>query len=135
MDQITIRIPSKPRGIHLITDEIIEQIGTLPAVGIMQLFIQHTSAGICINENADSTVLTDMEKWFDKNIPENEPYYEHTFEGPDDMPAHIKSVLMGSSIQLPIVDGRLGLGTWQGIYLGEFRDRASARNIIVTILE
>lgn len=135
MDQITIKIGSKPRGIHLITEEVLEQIGTLPSVGMIHLFIQHTSAGICINENADPTVLTDMEKWFDKNIKEDEPYYEHTYEGSDDMPAHIKSVIMGSSIQLPIVNSRFGLGTWQGIYLGEFRDQAPERKILVTILE
>ncbi|UKN02631.1 secondary thiamine-phosphate synthase enzyme YjbQ [Paracrocinitomix mangrovi] len=135
MEQFNIRLESKSRGFHLITREILSNIPDLPQQGIFHLFIQHTSAGICINENADPTVLMDMNNWFDRNIKENEPYYQHVFEGADDMPAHIKSVLTGTSISIPIVNGKLALGTWQGIYLGEFRDHASGRNLIVSILE
>lgn len=129
-----INLSARPRGIHLITSEILAQLDPLPSSGVLHLFIQHTSAGICINENADPTVLSDMEQWFDRNIRENEPYYEHTLEGPDDMPAHIKSVLMGHSVSIPIADGKLLLGTWQGVYLGEFRDRAGGRRLVATIL-
>lgn len=96
MEQVKIVLTPKSRGFHIITDEILSKLPTLPAVGLLHLFIQHTSAAICINENADPTVLSDMNQWFDRNIKENEPYYQHTFEGPDDMPAHIKSVLTGT---------------------------------------
>lgn len=134
MIQIALSIQPKPRGFHIITEEVLAQLPELPSKGLLHLFIQHTSAGICINENADPTVLKDLNNWFNRNVKENEPYYQHTFEGPDDMPAHIKSILCGTDIHIPIVNGRLGLGVWQGIYLGEFRDRASQRNMIATIV-
>ena len=135
MRQVSITLSSKARGFHLITEEVVNHLPKLPEVGILHLFIQHTSAGICINENADPTVLQDLNNWFDQNIRENEPYYRHTFEGADDMPAHIKSILSGSDIQIPITNGRLNLGTWQGIYLGEFRNHGGNRRLIATIIE
>lgn len=135
MRQDSIQLSAKTRGFHLITDEVIQQLSELPKVGILHLFIQHTSAGICINENADPTVLEDLNQWFDQNIRENESYYKHTYEGPDDMPAHIKSILCGTSVQIPITEGRLNLGTWQGIYLGEFRNRGGSRRLLATIME
>lgn len=135
MRQYQIILAPKKRGFHLITEEVLHQINDLPDSGILHLFIQHTSAGITINENADPTVLQDMNAWFDQNIKENEPYYRHIYEGPDDMPAHIKTVLCGFEIHIPIINGRLGLGTWQGIYLGEFRNHASSRKLVVTIIE
>lgn len=133
MQQTTIILTSYTRGFHIITNEISEQLGNLPEIGLVHLFIQHTSAGICINENADPTVLEDMNNWFDKNIKENEPYYKHTFEGADDMPAHIKSVITGNELTIPITNGKLNLGTWQGIYLAEFRNNGGNRKIIATI--
>lgn len=132
-DQIEISLPQYGRGFHIITHHIIEQLTPLPQTGLLHLFIQHTSAGICINENADPTVLADLNQWFDKNVPENEPYFRHTYEGPDDMPAHIKAIITGASITIPITSGKLNLGTWQGIYLGEFRNRGGNRKIIATI--
>lgn len=123
-----------PRGIHLITNVILSELGRLPESGMLHLFILHTSAGLCINENADPTVRRDMEKSFDLLAKENEPFYEHTVEGSDDMPAHIKAVLMGHSVQIPISKGKLVLGTWQGIFLGEFRNRAGGRKLVATIL-
>ena len=134
MDQVKILLKPKNRGFHIITQEVIAQLPELPQTGILHLFIQHTSASICINENADPTVLRDMNMWFDKNIKENEPYYQHTFEGPDDMPAHIKSVLTGTEVNIPISKGGIALGTWQGIYLGEFRDNGKVRSIVATII-
>ena len=101
--------------------------------GLLHLFIKHSSASLTINENADPTVRTDLEKHFNVNAPENAPYYEHTYEGPDDMPAHIKASTIGSSISIPITNGRLNLGIWQGIYLGEHRDNASGRTLVATI--
>lgn len=133
MQQNTITLNTYKRGFHIITNEILNQIGDLPKVGILHLFIQHTSAGICINENADPTVLEDMNNWFDKNIKENELYYKHTFEGADDMPAHIKSVLVGTQLSIPITNNQLNLGTWQGIYLAEFRNHGGNRKIIATV--
>ncbi len=135
MRQEKIILKVKSRGFHIITSEVVSQLGDLPDAGILHLFIQHTSAGICINENADPTVLQDLNNWFDANIKENEPYYRHTFEGPDDMPAHIKSILTGDSVHIPITNGRLNLGTWQGIYLAEFRNNAGGRKLIATIIE
>lgn len=132
--QIEIILPAYPRGFHLITDKVISQLGDLPLSGLLHLFILHTSAGICINENADSTVLDDFETVFNKLVPENQPYYRHNVEGSDDMPAHIKSVLTGSELSVPVINGKLRLGTWQGIYLCEFRNRAVARKIIATII-
>lgn len=133
MQQIEITLPNFSRGFHIITDVILNQITNLPETGVMHLFIQHTSAGICINENADPSVLIDLNAWFNKNIKEDEPYYQHTFEGSDDMPAHIKTILTGCEITVPISKGHLNLGTWQGIYLGEFRNYGGARRIIATL--
>lgn len=133
MLQVIITLPKYERGFHIITDVIEKELPTLPEVGLLHLFIQHTSAGICINENADPTVLTDLNNWFNKNVKENEPYYRHTYEGPDDMPAHIKSILTGTEITIPITNRMLNLGTWQGVYLGEFRNFGGHRKIIATI--
>ena len=125
----------RPRGFHLITREIVAQLPELGhfAVGLAHLFIRHTSAALALNENADPTVRADMEAYFNRLAPENAPYYRHTSEGPDDMPAHLKAVLLGSSLTLPITDGRLALGTWQGIYLCEHRDDGGPRRIVVTL--
>lgn len=133
--QKEIRLQARPRGFHLITEEIVRQVPELGqyAVGMAHIFIQHTSASLALNENADPTVRQDMERHFNEMVPENAPYYVHTYEGPDDMPAHIKAVLLGSTLSLPIRDGRLALGTWQGIYLCEHRDRGGARRLVVTI--
>lgn len=129
-----ITLPAFPRGFHLITDQLLDQI-KLPEKGLLNLFIKHTSAGLTINENADPTVRTDMESSFNHIVKENEPFYEHTFEGPDDMPAHIKSSMVGSNLNIPITDGKLNLGTWQGIYLCEFRNNGGSRKLVVTIYE
>ena len=134
MEQVKIILSPRNRGFHIITDEVLSHLPELPEKGILHLFIQHTSAGICINENADPSVLTDMNQWFDQNILENEPYYEHVHEGPDDMPSHIKAVMTGCEVHIPIINGSLALGTWQGIYLGEFRNQARSRKIIATII-
>ncbi len=131
--QIEFSLPSYRRGYHLITHLIADQLGDLPNTGILNLFIKHTSAGLTINENADPSVRVDFETIFNKMVPENDPDYVHTMEGSDDMPAHIKTSLVGNSIQIPITNGRLNLGTWQGIYLCEFRDYGGARKIIATI--
>ena len=129
-----ITLPAFPRGFHLITDQLLDQL-QLPEKGILNVFIQHTSAGLTINENADPTVRTDMEASFNHIVKENEPFYEHTFEGSDDMPAHIKSSMVGSSINIPITDGRLNLGTWQGIYLCEFRNHGGKRKLVLTVYQ
>ncbi len=122
------------RGFHLVTDEIRSHLPELPRTGLLHLFIRHTSAGLSINENADPDVRQDLNAIFDRLVRERESYYSHTLEGDDDMPAHAKSTLTGVDLTIPIVDGRLGLGTWQGIYLCEFRNRASGRQIVATIL-
>ncbi|MES2458806.1 MAG: secondary thiamine-phosphate synthase enzyme YjbQ [Bacteroidota bacterium] len=125
----------KKRGFHLITEEVTDampQIKTLKT-GMCQVFIQHTSASLTINENADYTVRKDFEMYFNKTVPENDPDYEHDYEGSDDMPAHLKAALLGSSVMIPIRNGRLALGTWQGIYLGEHRDHGGHRNLLITI--
>lgn len=132
-DQIEITLPPYRRGFHLITDEVLSQVDGLPDSGVMHVFIKHTSAGLTINENADPSVLEDFNSSFDKLIRENESWYTHTMEGSDDMPAHIKSAIVGSSVSVPITDHRLNLGTWQGIYLCEFRNRGGNRRLIVTI--
>ena len=132
--QKQIKLQPHSRGFHLITKTILEnfsEIGKIK-IGILQIFIKHTSASLTINENADPTVRTDFESHLNKMVPENEPYYIHTYEGPDDMPAHIKTSLMGSSVQIPITDGKLNLGTWQGIYLCEHRDHGGSRSLVVT---
>lgn len=133
--QAEIQLAPKTRGFHLITAEVERQLPDLEKIdmGWMQLFIQHTSASLTINENADPTVRGDMERHFNKFVPERAPYYEHDYEGDDDMPAHIKSSVLGASVMVPITDGRLNLGTWQGIYLGEHRDRGGARRLVATI--
>ena len=132
--QITLR--SRPRGFHLITDEILQQMPELKEieVGILHLFIQHTSASLSINENASPDVRSDMERHFNEMVPENAPYYDHTDEGPDDMPAHVKASLLGSTLSIPITRGRLALGTWQGIYLCEHRDRGGSRRVVATVM-
>lgn len=124
----------RSRGFHLVTDEIRSHLPELPRTGLLHLFILHTSAGLSINENADPDVRQDLNAIFDRLVRERESYYSHTLEGDDDMPAHAKSTLTGVDLTIPIVDGRLGLGTWQGIYLCEFRNRASGRQIVATIL-
>jgi secondary thiamine-phosphate synthase enzyme len=131
--QKTISLPPYPRGFNLITDQITSHID-LPETGVLHIFIQHTSAGLTINENADPTVQTDLEAAFNHIVKENEPFYRHTYEGSDDMPAHIKSSLVGSSVSVPITNGRLNLGTWQGIYLCEFRNRGGSRKLVLTVL-
>ena len=133
--QKRIQLSARKRGFHLITDEIEQQIPEIAdfSVGILQLFIQHTSASLTINENADPTVRHDMEKHFNQFVPERDPYYKHTYEGDDDMPAHIKTSILGCSVMIPISNGRLALGTWQGIYLGEHRDYGGSRTLVVTI--
>ena len=131
--QFNIILPPFKRGFHLITNNILKEIGDLPDVGLINIFIKHCSAGLTINENADSSVRRDFETSFNKIIPENACYYTHTTEGSDDMPAHIKSTLVGSSLTIPISNCRLNLGIWQGIYLCEFRDYGGSREIVVSI--
>lgn len=133
--QKQIALQPKPRGFHLVTREIVQQLAELTQirVGLMHVFIQHTSAALTLNENADPTVRADMEAHFNKYVPEDAPYYQHDYEGSDDMPAHIKASLLGSSVSIPITDGRLNLGTWQGIYLCEHRDHGGTRRLVVTI--
>lgn len=134
--QYQVKLRARKRGFHLITNELIEACPDLPAIncGLFNAFIQHSSASLTINENADPTVRDDFEAHTNVMVPENAPYYKHTYEGPDDMPAHIKASLYGSSVSVPINQGRLLLGTWQGIYLGEHRDHAGGRSIIITLL-
>ena len=134
--QKEIRLRPFSRGFHLITSEVVAGIPELNkiAVGQLHVFIKHTSASLTVNENADSTVRLDFESHINQMVPENASYYIHTFEGPDDMPAHIKASLMGSSVQIPITDGRLNLGTWQGIYLCEHRNHASGRKLVITAI-
>ena len=133
--QKQIQLGARGRGFHLITDEVLQkcpEIGSLK-VGLVHFLLQHTSASLSLNENADSSVRRDMESHFNQLAPENAAYYEHTFEGADDMPAHIKSGLLGTELTLPISDGKLMLGTWQGLYLGEHRNHAGPRTIVVTV--
>jgi len=132
-DQTEITLPAYPRGFHLITNEIVSQLHTLPETGVLHVFIKHTSAGLAINENADPSVLHDFNSTFDQLVKENEPWYTHTMEGSDDMPAHIKSVLTASSVSIPITKYQLNLGTWQGIYLCEFRNRGGNRKIVLSV--
>jgi len=132
--QKEIKLSPYKRGFHLITDVIVKNLPELKEIsmGFMQVFIKHTSASLTINENADSSVRLDFESHLNKMVPENAPYYIHTYEGSDDMPAHIKSSLMGASIQIPITNGKLNLGIWQGIYLCEHRDHGGSRSIVIT---
>ena len=129
--EITVR--NKNRGFHLITDEVVGALQDLPDAGLVHLFIKHTSAGLTINENADKSVRNDFENYFNKMVPEKDPNYEHTFEGDDDMPAHLKSSILGNSISIPIKRGALDLGTWQGIYLCEHRNNITERTLSVII--
>ncbi|WP_372872123.1 secondary thiamine-phosphate synthase enzyme YjbQ [Shewanella sp.] len=133
--QKTLILPPKNRGFHLITTDIEAALPQLKQleVGLLHLLLQHTSASISINENADPTVRQDFESFFNRTVKENEPWYRHDYEGPDDMPAHIKSSLLGTSLTLPVSQGRLALGTWQGIYLGEHRDQGGQRRIMATV--
>jgi secondary thiamine-phosphate synthase enzyme len=133
--QKEITLSARSRGFHLITDEIREQAPQIDdyAVGTAHIFIQHTSASLALNENADPTVRQDMETHFNKMAPEDAPYYKHDYEGSDDMPAHIKAVLLGSSVTVPITNGRFNLGTWQGIYLCEHRNRGGRRRLVITV--
>ena len=133
--QRCIQLASKPRGCHLVTNEITAQLPDLPACGLLHLFIQHTSCALTINENADPSVRTDMENIMNNMVPEGAPFYTHTLEGFDDMPAHIKSSLFGASVQVPITNGHLNLGTWQGLYFCEFRNYGGIRSIIATIID
>ena len=132
--QYEFSLPSFSRGYHVITDLVMKQLDDLPDVGILNLFIKHTSAAVPINESADPDVLADFESIFNHIIPENLPFLKHTMEGADDMPAHIKAAIIGCSIQIPITNGRLNLGTWQGIYLCEFRNRGGARKLVATVI-
>ena len=133
--QKRIKLTPRARGFHLITDEIMGQLPEIGSVeiGLAHLLLQHTSASISINENADSLVRGDMESHFNELVPENAPYYKHTYEGADDMPAHIKSSLLGCELNIPIRKGRLLLGNWQGLYLGEHREHGGSRKLVVTI--
>ena len=133
--QHSIRLAARPRGFNLVTGDVLDALPELAEyrIGLLHLFIQHTSASLAVNENADPDVRDDLERHFNATVPENAPYYEHTLEGPDDMPAHIKSVLIGPSLTVPIRDGALALGTWQGLYLCEHRDRAGPRTVIATL--
>ena len=131
--QIEFTLPPYPRGFHLVTHQVTGMLKELPENGILHLFIQHTSAGLTINENADPTVRVDFETVFNHLVPEGSKDYIHSFEGPDDMPAHIKSSLVGQSVTIPITHGRLNLGAWQGIYLCEFRNSGGSRRLVATI--
>lgn len=123
-----------PRGIHLVTGEVLRNLPKLPEKGLLNLLIKHTSAALALNENADPDVRHDLNMIFDRLVPENAPYYLHTDEGPDDMPSHAKSVIVGSSLSIPITGGRLNLGIWQGIYICEFRDCGGPRRLVATII-
>lgn len=132
--QLEISLSPMSRGFHLVTADIVRQLPKLPKTGIVNIFCKHTSCGLAINENCDPDVRLDMETIFNRLVPENRPDYEHTLEGPDDMPAHAKSVLSGVSLTIPITHGRLNLGTWQGIYFGEYRNYGGSRKLVVTII-
>ena len=130
-----LKLRERKRGFHLITTDVLQAMPQIVEIktGLCQVFIQHTSASLSINENADPTVRKDFEMFFNKTIPENDPDYEHDYEGPDDMPAHLKAALLGASLSIPVANGRLALGTWQGIYLCEHRNRGGNRNLVITI--
>jgi secondary thiamine-phosphate synthase enzyme len=133
IQQIEFQLPAYSRGYHLIDHEIRKHLSNLPQHGVLHLFLKHTSAALTINENADPSVRDDFESIMNKMVPENQPFYTHTFEGDDDMPAHVKSSLMGVDLSIPISHGKLNLGTWQGIYLCEFRNHGGKRKIVATI--
>jgi secondary thiamine-phosphate synthase enzyme len=136
VNQYLIKLKSRSRGFHLITDEITSQINDLSSykAGLAHIFIRHTSASLTINENADPTVRQDFESFFNRTVTEDTSLYKHTYEGPDDMTSHIKSSLLGSSVTIPITNGHLNLGTWQGIYLCEHRNHGGSRQLTVTIM-
>ncbi|MDX6668368.1 MAG: hypothetical protein QOK04_1748 [Solirubrobacteraceae bacterium] len=133
--QRDLTLEPRPRGFHLITREVVAAVPELAqlSVGIAHVFIRHTSASLTVNENASPDVRHDFESWFDDAVPERAPYWTHTLEGDDDMPAHLKASLLGHAVSIPVADGRLALGTWQGIYLGEHRDHGGARSLLVTL--
>ena len=131
--QVELQLPAFSKGFHIITDYISGELKDLPEFGMLNIFCKHTSAGLSINENADPSVLFDFENSFNNLVKEKEPFYTHTYEGDDDMPAHIKTSLVGSSLQIPITNGKFNLGIWQGIYLCEFRNHGSSRTIVCTI--
>ncbi|MCD8073321.1 MAG: secondary thiamine-phosphate synthase enzyme YjbQ [Alistipes sp.] len=132
--QIEFNLKARPRGFHIITDEVLFHLGSLPEKGLLHLLIKHTSAGLTLGENADPDVRTDLEEIFDRLVKEREPYYIHTYEGPDDMPSHAKNILTGAGLTVPVTDRRLNLGTWQGIYLCEFRNHGGPRKVVATII-
>ena len=133
--QASVQLRRRARGFHLVTAEILAAVPELRhvRVGFLHLFLQHTSASLAVNENADPDVRSDLERWANHAIPEQAPYFEHTTEGPDDMPAHVKAALFGVSVLIPVGAGKLQLGTWQGIYLGEHRDHADSRTVVATM--
>lgn len=133
VEQKEMILPLFERGFHLITRYVLKELGELPETGLLNVYIKHTSAGLAINENADPTVRQDFEKIFNHLVPENQPFYRHTMEGPDDMPAHAKAVMSGSSVTVPISRGKLNLGAWQGLYLCEFRNRGGKRKLVLTV--
>lgn len=133
IQQYSFTLGAKRRGFHLVTSEILSKIDNLPKTGLLHLFVQHTSCGITINENADPSVRVDFETITNALVPEDQPDYTHTFEGADDMPAHIKSSMYGQSLTIPITNGRLNMGTWQGIYFCEFRNYGGSRQLVATI--
>ena len=134
--QKQLLLPAMDRGFHLITDAVLRELPELGQLraGLLHVFLQHTSASVCLNENADPTVRHDFEQFFNRAAPERAPYFRHTAEGPDDMPAHLKAALLGSSVTIPVVGGRLALGTWQGIYLGEHRTHGGRRSLLLTLM-
>lgn len=134
VQQVNIKLPPFPRGFHLVTHLVEQQLPSLPSTGVLHLFIQHTSAGITINENADPTVRDDFNEFFNRLVQERQPWFRHNYEGDDDMPAHLKASLVGFNVTIPIINGALNLGTWQGIYLCEFRNRGGVRRIIASIV-
>ena len=133
--QTTIRLKARPRGFHLVQAEILAALPELARVkvGLLHLFIQHTSASLAINENADPDVRADLERWSNHAVPENAPYFVHQDEGSDDMPAHVKAAVFGAGVSIPVREGRLALGTWQGVYLGEHRDHGGSRSVVATL--
>ena len=133
--QRDITLEPRPRGFHLVTDEVLAELPELGdlGVGLLHLLLQHTSAALTLNENASPDVRQDFASWFDDAVPEDAPFWTHTLEGPDDMPAHVKSSLLGPALTLPVREGRLALGTWQGIYLCEHRERGGARRVVATV--
>jgi secondary thiamine-phosphate synthase enzyme len=134
--QREVRLPARSRGFHLVTREVVSALPELGdvSVGLLHLLIQHTSASLALNENASPDVRRDFEAWFNDAVPERASYWTHTVEGPDDMPAHVKAALLGPSLTLPVSRGRLALGTWQGIYLCEHRDRGGSRSMVATVM-